>query len=136
MNKIRFTPEVASRPDRIAKDLGNAKILAEILEDEAARVRSTKVPLLNAPKVDGEETQGTEQSDVAMIPPDVDDEEPEPLERGSAAMERRIEKVMADLRDQGHIDINDEKAYEEKKVCIIIKRVIARSYDMSRLLCL
>lgn len=120
MNKIRFTPEVASRPDRIAKDLGSAKMLAEILEDEAARVRSAQVPLLNAPKVDDDETQGTEQSDVAMVPPDVEDEEPEPLERGSAAVERRIEKVMADLRDQGLVDINDEKAYEEKKVCIII----------------
>jgi hypothetical protein len=120
VNKIRFTPEVASRPDRIAKDLGSAKVLAEILEDEAARVRSAQVPLLNAPKADDDETQGTEQSDVAMVPPDVEDEEPEPHERGSAAVERRIEKVMADLRDQGLIDINDEKAYEEKKVCIII----------------
>lgn len=120
MNKIRFTPEVASRPDRIAKDLGSAKVLAEILEDEAARVRSAQVPLLNATKADDDETQGTEQSDVAMVPPNVEDEEPEPLERGSAAVERRVEKVMADLRDQGLIDINDEKAYEEKKVCIII----------------
>ena len=120
MNKIRFTPEVASKPDRIAKDLGNAKILAEILEDEASRVCTAKVPSLNAPKVDSEGTQSTEQPDTGMLPPDMEDEEPEPLERGSAAVERRIEKVMADLRDQGLIDINDEKAYEEKKVCIII----------------
>jgi len=125
VNKIRFTPEVASKPDRIAKDLGNAKILAEILEDEAARVCAAKVPSLNVPKVDSEGTQSTEQPDTSMAPPDMEDEEPEPLERGSAAVERRIEKIMADLRDQGLVDINDERAYEETKVCKVrsFKRV-------------
>ena len=118
MNKIRYAPEVASRPERMAKDLANAKILAEILEDEASRIRATKVSTLNAPSEGG--GQCTEQSDVAMVPPEVEDDDPEPLERGSAAVDRRIEKVMADLREQGPVEINDEVTFEEKRVCVMI----------------
>ncbi|KAK2462296.1 hypothetical protein APHAL10511_005602 [Amanita phalloides] len=125
VNKIRFTPEVASRPERIARDLANAKVLAEILEDEASRIRSAKVPPLNVPKTEGEGALNTEQSDVAMAPPEGEDEEPEPLERGSAAVERRIEKVMVDLRDQGLVDINDENAYEEKKAAVSLDLYLA-----------
>lgn len=58
-----------------------------------------------------------EDFDATMAAPEGEDEEPEPRERGSDAVERRIEKVMTDLREQGVIDVNDEKAYEEKKVC-------------------
>lgn len=46
---------------------------------------------------------------------DVDDDL-ESKENGSDAVERRIEKIMFDMRDHGLIDVNDEKAYEEKKV--------------------
>ncbi|KAM6495488.1 hypothetical protein JOM56_008194 [Amanita muscaria] len=122
VNKIRYAPEVASRPERMAKDLVNAKSLAEILEDEAARIRSTKVSPLNAPTENG---QSVEQSDVAMAPPEVADDDPEPLERGSAAVERRIEKLMADMREQGLVDINDEMAYEEKKVAVSLDLYLA-----------
>lgn len=94
------------------KDLVNAKTLATILEDEAARLRAEKIPPLVP--VGGEDIK-TEDTDMAPAAND-DDDYPEPKERGSDAVERRIEKVMADLRDQGLIDINDEKAYELKKV--------------------
>ena len=36
VNRVRYTPEVASKPDRMEKDLANAKILAGLLEEEAA----------------------------------------------------------------------------------------------------
>ena len=118
MNRIRYAPEVASRPDRLAKDLANAKALATLLEDEAAKLRSVKLPL--APPVANGDDAGVKKednSDAIMGAPDDEDEEPEPKERGSDVVERRIEKIMADLREQGVIDVNDERAYEEKKVC-------------------
>lgn len=44
------------------------------------------------------------------------EDEEEPSERGSDAVERRAEKIMADLREQNLIDPNNENAYENKKV--------------------
>jgi hypothetical protein len=118
VNRIRYAPEVASRPDRLVKDLANTKTLATLLEDEAAKLRSVKLPLPQPASANGDDTEvKKEDSDATMAAPDGEDEEPEPRERGSDAVERRIEKVMADLREQGVIDVNDEKAYEEKKVC-------------------
>jgi hypothetical protein len=116
VNKIRYAPEVASRPDRLAKDLENAKVLAAILEDQAAKLRAAKIALLKAPVVKQEgEGVKAEGRDADMTAPE-DDEDPEPKESGSNAVERRIEKVMSDMRDQGLVDINDERVYEEKKV--------------------
>lgn len=118
MNRIRYAPEVASRPDRLVKDLANAKILASLLEDEAARLRSVKLPLPPPAFTNGDDVgMKKEDADTTMASPADEDEESEPKERGSDAVERRIEKVMTDLREQGVIDVNDEKAYEEKKVC-------------------
>ena len=120
MNRIRYAPEVASRPDRLAKDLANAKTLATLLEDEASKLRSIKLP--PSPVVTNGDDAGAkkeEDADAIMAAPD-DEDESEPKERGSDAVERRIEKIMADLREQGVIDVNDEKAYEEKKVCFLI----------------
>ena len=118
MNRIRYAPEVASRPDRLAKDLANAKTLATLLEDEATKLRSVKLPLPQPASTNGDDAEVIkEDPDAIMVVPDEEDEESEPRERGSDAVERRIEKVMADLREQGVIDVNDEKAYEEKKVC-------------------
>lgn len=116
VNKIRYTPEVASRPDRLEKDLQNAKVLAGILEVQASRLRTLKMSdlkTLGGVKQDGEGPKPT-QNDANMPPPE--DEDPEPKERGSDAVERRIEKVMSDMREQGLVDINDEKAFEAKKV--------------------
>ena len=117
MNRIRYAPEVASRPDRLAKDLANAKALATLLEDEAAKLRSVKLPLPQPASTNGDDVEmKKEDFNATMAAPDEDDE-PEPRELGSDAVERRIEKVMADLREQGVIDVNDEREYEEKKVC-------------------
>jgi hypothetical protein len=106
---IRFTPEVASKPDRIQKDLANAKILASILEEEAGKLRQLRLPPAGA-RVDDQ------SEDQAVIPSEAEDDDPEPKEMGSEAVERRIEKVMSELRDRNLVDVNNEKAYEEKKV--------------------
>lgn len=130
VNRIRYTPEVASRPERMEKDLANAKKLASILEEEAAKLRVAKVlpagatPSMasgsaeGAEKKDGENDDGkSAQDDANMADVQLESEpEEEPKERGSDAVDRRVEKVMADLKEQGLVDVNDEKAYEERKV--------------------
>lgn len=139
MNKIRYTPEVASRPDRLTKDLQNVKLLATILEDQAAELRAFKPPVtlpsVPAASSDQDGTGGAgeegaasnngnmkpEEQDAEMAAPDQEGggihvEEEEPKERGSDAVERRIEKVLSDMEDQGLVDVNDERAFKEKKV--------------------
>jgi len=118
--KIRSAPEVASRPERLEKDLENAKILASTLEGEAATLRAfNPVP---SEKANGDAHASSESNgDATMDSPEDDD--PEPKERGVDAVERRIEKVMADMKDQGLIDVNDEKAYHAKKVSHILSCV-------------
>jgi hypothetical protein len=114
VNRVRNTPEIASRPDRLAKDLANAKKLASILEEEAAMLRKVIPKPLKATSeenaMDG--VEGTH--DLNDKPPSdkavEEQEDPEPPEGGSDAVERRIEKIMTDLRDQNLIDISDEKA--------------------------
>lgn len=115
--RVRYAPEVASKPDRIVKDLENAKTLAAILEEEYETLRTLKI---QPKKEGGDEANGNVANvDVAMTDAaGAADEDPEPRERGSQAVERRIEKVMADLRDQGLVDSADEKALEQKKVCL------------------
>lgn len=115
---IRFTPEVASKPDRLAKDLVNAKILAGILEEEAAKLRQLKLPPAGARIDDLSE-------DEVMVPPETEDDYPEPKEKGSEAVERRIEKVMSELRDRNLVDVNDEKVCEEQKTVISLDLYLA-----------
>ena len=124
VNRIRYTPEVASKPDRLEKDLANAKVLAGILEDEAAALRKTQ-PQNGATRghiegVEGENSQVERKEGITMTEDhsvDGVDDDDEPRERGSEAVERRIEKVVAEARDQGLVDVNDEKAFHTMKVC-------------------
>ncbi|KAJ7163800.1 hypothetical protein C8R43DRAFT_988713 [Mycena crocata] len=117
-NRIRYAPEVASRPDRMEKDLANAKALAAKLEGEAAELRKLKI----AAKADG--TAENPEADVTMEAAE-EEEDAEPRERGCDAVERRIEKVMTDLRQQGLMDVNDDKAYEGKKTTVSLDLYIA-----------
>lgn len=97
------------------KDLQNAKTLAAMLEEESAKLRQASQESSTNGTV---ETNGSpEQPDAPM---GEDNEDPEPRERGSDAVERRIEKIMADLREQGGLDFNDEKAVEDKRVRVVI----------------
>lgn len=118
-NKIRYAPEVASRPDRLEKDLENVKLLASLLEEQAAKLRAYK-PYTIGEKVNGSVSDSN--GDTLMASPEEDD--PEPKERGSDAVEKRIDKTMMDLKDQGLVDVSDEKSYHMRKVgtatpCII-----------------
>ncbi|THU77369.1 hypothetical protein K435DRAFT_974000 [Dendrothele bispora CBS 962.96] len=115
VNKIRYAPEVASRPERMEKDLANARALASILEEEAAKLRRTKIELLETIKSEGEGEGEGEDAPMEEIPENEDGDEEEPAERGSDAVDRRVEKVMADMRDQGLVDPSDETAYEIKR---------------------
>ncbi|KAF5372018.1 hypothetical protein D9615_008095 [Tricholomella constricta] len=117
VNRIRYAPEVASKPDRIQKDLLTIRTLATVLEEQAAKLRQYKPTPV--PPIGRDQTVSADgPEDTTMAPPPVDEmeEEPEPKENGSEAVERRIEKVMSDMRNLGLVDVNDEKAYEEKKV--------------------
>ncbi|KZT72714.1 hypothetical protein DAEQUDRAFT_722875 [Daedalea quercina L-15889] len=122
--RIRYAPEVASKPDRIAKDLANAKTLAAILEEEYETLRKLKI---QPKKENGGDANGA-SADVAMADTaGASDEDPEPKERGSEAVERRIEKVMADLRDQGLVEQADEKekTLEQKKAMVALDMYLA-----------
>lgn len=70
---------------------------------------------------DGEDASAEQKDDVAMTdgqtPEDEDDDEPK--ERGSDAVERRIEKIMSELQDQGAVDVNDDVAFQAKKVRLL-----------------
>ena len=97
------------------KDLENAKALAVILEEEYESLRKLKIQ----PKKEGGDEANGDVTNIDVTMTDsagVADEDPEPKERGSEAVERRIEKVVADLRDQGLVDPDDEKALGQKKV--------------------
>lgn len=108
VNRVRYVPEVASRPDRIEKDLANVKILTSILEEEYATLYRSSVSSTGG---DSMETDGDARpEDIGM---QADNEDiPVPREAGSEAVERRIEKIMGELREQGV----DEKVLEAKKV--------------------
>lgn len=49
----------------------------------------------------------------------MEEDDTEPGERGSDAVERRIEKVMIDLKEQGLVDLDDEKAVPATKVASV-----------------
>ena len=127
--KVRYTPEGASRPERIAKDLANAKKLASLLEEEYEQLRTFK------PKhevKDGEgEGEGTSGDDAVMKEatnggalPDGDiltvdamaEDEP-PSELGSAAIEKRIANSIAELPEPQ--DDEAAKALELKRVRVL-----------------
>ena len=87
-----------------------------MLEQQAANLRALKLSDLkpsSTAKQDGDDAKPA-QNDADMAAPE--EEDPEPKENGSDAVERRVEKVLSDLREQGLVDVNDEKTYEEKKV--------------------
>ncbi|KAJ7727954.1 hypothetical protein B0H16DRAFT_1383253 [Mycena metata] len=119
-NRIRYAPEVSSRPDRMEKDLANAKALAAKLEGDAAELQRLKT---GAESTKGGET--AEGEDVSMEVVDGEEGDLEPRDRGSEAVERRIEKVLADMRQQGLVDVNDEKAYEVKKTTVSLDLYLA-----------
>ena len=119
-NRIRYAPEVASRPDRLAKDLANAKTLASLLEDEYNRVRRPP-PRDDVPPQDGSLGSGaqsglTEDAHMVDVSLDQDPDEDAPKARGSEAAERRIKKVISELKESGAVDVMNEREFEANKV--------------------
>lgn len=111
---MRFTPEVASRPDRIEKDLAQVRRLAAVLEDEYERVRTFRP---EPPVVQSEGTEGSEQPEPEdVLTRDASAEDEPPPEKGSDAVERRIERLIAELPSPENEE--EEKALEVKKVSL------------------
>ena len=108
VNRVRYVPEVASRPDRIEKDLANVKILASILEEEYVTLYKSSASSTGG---DSMETDGDGRPEGVGVQVDNEDDSV-PREAGSEAVERRIEKIMRELCEQGV----DEKVLEVKKV--------------------
>jgi hypothetical protein len=115
VSRVRYAPESSSKPDRLEKDLTQAKALAGVLEAKAVTLREFKENLNST--VDDEDDMKTERLDDskedAVVRTGNDEKEDlEPSENGSEAVEKRIEKIMADFRDQRL----DAEAYDAKKV--------------------
>lgn len=112
LTRIKNTPECASRPERIAKDLENAKLLVAKLEDEAAALRRWKDNPLPAANGNGEDAN-VKTEDVQMTEAET---EQEPSERGSEAVERRAATLAAELPKPEEGDADAQAAYETQKV--------------------
>jgi len=124
-SRIRFAPEVASKPDRLSKDLANAKRLAAILEEEYETLRKLKIGQKKEANGDAAANGDADHADAVMADSTGEEDDPEPRERGSEAVERRVEKIMADLREQGLVDASDEKAWEAKKTVVSLDLYLA-----------
>ncbi|KAI6128407.1 hypothetical protein EDD16DRAFT_1548420 [Pisolithus croceorrhizus] len=85
---FRYVPEVASKPDRIEKDLANAKVLASILEDEASALRKSLPPSAGG---DGMDTNGDGDTHAG------NEDDPEPNEGGSQALHEQGPVISLDL---------------------------------------
>jgi len=96
--------------------LENAKVLACLLEEQAAKLRAYQPSATSGEKANGSVSDSN--GDATMASPEDDD--PEPKEIGTDAVERRVDKIMTDLKDQGLVNVSDEKAYHMKKVGIVI----------------
>lgn len=119
---MRYTPEGASKPDRIEKDLANAKKLAALLEEEYESVRTFKQrpdgkdgegeAINSDDKASKEATNGGPPADVLAIDAMAEDEPPS--EPGSAAIERRVANLTAEFPEPQ--DDETAKTLELKKV--------------------
>jgi hypothetical protein len=106
----------------MVKDLTNIKILTSLLEEEHERVR--KPPREKKVETDVATEEGANGSvpldDTVMAEPlqqiDSEAEDDEPKEKGSDAVERRIEKNMAELRESGTVDPDDEQEIDRRRV--------------------
>ena len=122
-NRIRYAPEVASRPDRLAKDLASARTLASLLEDEYDRIRRPPpredAPSQNDPSDPAAPSGPTDDTPMEDCSLEQDPDEDGPKSRGSEAVERRIEKVTSELKESGAVGVMNEREFEAKKASFI-----------------
>jgi hypothetical protein len=129
-NRIRYAPEVASRPDRLAKDLESARTIASLLEDEYDRIRRPP-SREDAPSQEGPLDPGAQSAppdDTLMVDSNLDQDldEDAPKSRGSEAVERRIEKVISELKESGAVEVMNEREFESRKVKFHLLSIAAR----------
>lgn len=101
------------------------------MEEDYFNLRKTKIPPFVPPKEKNDAEGGGENGDaggegvqpsqdVAMPDADgeveEDPEDPEPKMRGAEAVEKRIEKVVQELKESGTVDVNDEVEFGIRKV--------------------
>ena len=140
-NKVRYTPEAASRPERIVADLANVRALAAKLDADYRHHRRLPVRPEDAGE-DWEKTameewmakkdsEGDTAEDAKMEGVDGEEEDPLPLEGGAVAVEKRVEHVMADLEEAGKVVESDPKAYELKKVRSSIEAIYPQLTSMA-----
>jgi hypothetical protein len=105
----------------MVKDLANIKILTGLLEEEYERVR--KPPREKKVETDGATEEGANgsvpQEDTIMAEPPQrtdSDAEDEPREKSGDVVERRIKKIMAELRESGTVDPDDEQEFDRRRV--------------------
>lgn len=130
VNRVRYAPEVSNKPDRLEKDLANARTLAAKLEQEYLELRTWQPPKpepaaggdADNVKANGEDRDATMADTNGSSE---QEEDPEPNEKGTDAVERRIEKVMADLVGQGLVDASDEKVLNAKRTVIALDLYLA-----------
>ncbi|THH33570.1 hypothetical protein EUX98_g514 [Antrodiella citrinella] len=128
IGRVRYAPEVASRPERLVKDLANAKALIALLEEEAATLRKPMSPIPpHESNGDTAETNGNVNEDVIMADNATEyfEEDPEPRECASDAVERRADKLMSDLREQGQFAGCSDEEVEAKRTVIALDLYIA-----------
>jgi serrate RNA effector molecule len=129
--RLRQAPELASTPQRIEKDLQQIRQLAVLLEDEYVTLKRMKD---GAPEPNMEDSKShrkeKEQSDVVMADgkdgasngdaangPAEPEAESEAFERGSEAVERRVEKLVSEMQVQHDLTGDGvEPQRETKKV--------------------
>lgn len=119
ISRIRQTPEVASKPDRIKKDLDQVKKLVDLLEEEHHRVMNFKPPKSDVSGDAEDQVNGNNVAtdvDARMLEGNVA-EEVESKDKGSKAVERRIAVLAAQLTVSGNEDETD--GLELKKVVLL-----------------
>ncbi|VDC04076.1 unnamed protein product [Peniophora sp. CBMAI 1063] len=134
-NKVRYTPEAASRPERIFADLANVRALAAKLDADYRHHRRLPARPADAGEdweksameewASKKEGEGAETEDIKMEGAEGEEEDPLPIESGAEAVEKRVEIVMMDLKEAGKVDEADEKAYELKKNTVALDLYLA-----------
>ncbi|KAH9045722.1 hypothetical protein EDB85DRAFT_1908092 [Lactarius pseudohatsudake] len=118
-NRIRYAPEVASRPDILEKDLERARVLFVRLEAEYHALR--RIRILSREEI-ATLPEGPLQEDIVTLAEGEEDhDDPEPPKSALSAIEQRIEKVYAEAAQDG-LDEDDLKI---RKITLSLDLVLA-----------
>lgn len=118
-NRIRYAPEVASRPDILEKDLERARVLLVRLEAENYALR--RIRILPREEVAALPEGPLQEDIVTLAEGEEDRDDPETSKNTLSAIEQRIEKVYADAAQDG-LDEDDLKI---RKITMSLDLVLA-----------